>query len=163
MSRDGAHTTPVSARELLSYLRGRGATIVNVSGSHVRLRLSPGSHVTVVATQANVTAVVLRAVANGLGITYKALRDELGYPIQSKGKPRASCAAKTPTTKTASKADVRRTAATLRNELRHIETDATERDRDPSVYARAHRTLLDALNVLSGYRNADTALRRTAR
>lgn len=150
------------ARELLDYLLKRGATVANVSGSHVKLRMPAGTAATVVATQDHVTAVVLRRCAAGLGVSYKALREALGYPIQSKGKPRANCAAAKPTTKTASKADVRRTAAAVRDELRYIETDATGRDRDPSVYARAHRTLLDALETLKRYRAAD-ALRRNAR
>lgn len=163
MSSPGAHSTPVPARELLDYLRGRGATVVGVNGSHARVRLPNDAVVTVVVTQDHASALVLRGVANGLGVTYKALRADLGYPIQDKGKPRASCAAATPTTKTASKADVRRTAAALREELRHIETDALGRDRDPSVYARAHRTMLAALKALGGYRSADAALRRIAR
>jgi hypothetical protein len=152
----------VHSRELFAYLVKRGATVTHASGSHVRVRLPNGTHVGYVAMKDQVSAVVLRGIATGLGMTYKALREALGHPIQAKGKPRAGCAA-APAAKPASKADVRRTASALRDELRYIETDATGRDRDPAVYARAHRTMLAALKALGAYRNADATLRRTAR
>lgn len=162
MKLTSAHATPVTARELFDHLTKQcGAEITRISGTHARVRFPNGRYATIVATQDHVSALVLRNVARGLGLSYPELRRRLGAPVQSKGKPRPKLRA-APTTRVASKADVRRTAATIRDELRHIEADATDRDRDPSVYDRAHKTLLAALKALGTYRSADAAMRRQA-
>jgi hypothetical protein len=169
-----SHTSPVPWKELRDWLiHKRGAVFVRQGGTHIRMRLPNGQSCNIVATQENVSNVVMRAVVDALNWTqvdgrsvpipptdrrfmrYPDLREALGYPVQQRNKGKAE---RQQTTRHG-KGDVRRLLEQVRYKLNSLEQEI-ERDRDPSVYKRLCGALLGADDELTGYFHEDAVIRQ---
>lgn len=139
-----AHTTPFHGRELSEYIvKVHGGVHTRTTGSHKFFRLPNGGEVGSVKDTQIVTARHARNVADILGMTYRELREDIGFPVPKAGgalkhKPRARTEKRTVT-----KGQVTRVATGMRDDITDL-LKSLAGDRDPQVYADLFESLKPA-------------------
>lgn len=141
---------PYNGRTLRRYLEDKhGATFDRQNGSHVHLRLPDGQRVGVLAPSDRITSSLAREIARKLSLTYPDYRAEIGYPIQQRRKGRNIT---TDRANPVGRNDVIRLLTEIRHELDIIESDISSGDRDPSIYRRAHESLVAGKAEITSFR-----------
>lgn len=79
---------PYDGKRLTAYLEAKGAKFVRQTGSHLHFEMPNGARVGSLIHGA-VPSVMARGTATALGIPYKQMRAELGFPIVDTGRSRA--------------------------------------------------------------------------
>jgi hypothetical protein len=131
----GSNLEPFDAHALVAYYVDKhGAKFESQSGSHQFWRTASGVRVGAAVGAGNkVTTPHMKATARLLGMTYAQLRQDIGHPLTTAGKPKAKAAKQAPPPK--GRSATAREMAEVASTARRIEMELRSgAPRDPAFY-----------------------------
>lgn len=137
--KQGPGLEPFQGKTLSAYIEAKGGEHLRTTGSHILFEMP--SRLGSVKPDQWVTRSHAADIARRLGMSYRDFRADIGHPITASGsRPRHKAPPKAAKTD-ASKGQVLRTIAEVREMLNELDSSLRNGQRDPSVYAQAFGSL----------------------
>lgn len=134
------HNEPFGWDVVTAYLERKGGVFVRQTGSHLHYRM-PNGQMAGSGTHADVPTTIMRKNAEALGMSYKAMRADMGWPIVSAGRSSFKPKQANAPARTVSKADVLNRIDGISSALGDVRATLTNGLRDPSLYANTYAEL----------------------